>query len=107
MCTQKDNDEDVSQNAIGQQLLEDFSVDARKRMLKKSGIKRKRFEEQELRQFSIVDKEKKRWKYSDEDIEGLRGYMVENTYTRDSPMQNHKVVKKDYNGESTLATFSF
>jgi len=54
-------------------------------LLKRAGIKRKRFNEEDLKQFSMVDEEKKRWKYTEEDIIGLRKYMVNNIYTRQSP----------------------
>jgi len=93
-------DEDVSKTAIGRQLLGSFSRPARRRLLKRAGIKRKRFNEEDLKQFSMLDEEKKRWKYTEADINGLRNYMVNNIYTRQSPMKNDTVFERDYNGEN-------
>ena len=99
MCATGSKDGTVSRNVVGEQLLGAYTTGARYRMLKKAGIKQKRFDEEDLGQFSLVDKEEKRCKYTEEDIEGVRNYMVENTYTRQSPMTDDTVVKKDYNGE--------
>ncbi|KAL7533169.1 hypothetical protein ACHAXR_005078 [Thalassiosira sp. AJA248-18] len=103
MCAEKDKTSGVSKSVIGRTLLGSYSNKTHERMIEKAGIKRKRFYEQDLGQFCIIDKEKKRWKYTDEDIEGLRGYMVDNTYyTRESPMKDDTVVKKDCNGDAVL-----
>ena len=88
----------VSQNAIGRQLVPDFSEGARKRIIRKAGLKRKKFDEDDLGQFSLVDHEAKRWKYKDDEINKLREYMLDNPYTRDSPQQNDTVYKRDYIG---------
>ena len=92
-------DEDVSKTAISRQLLGSFSRPARRQLLKRAGIKRKRFNEEDLKQFSMVYEEKKRWKYTEEDIIGLRKYMVNNIFTRQSPMKNDTLFERDYNGE--------
>ena len=88
----------VSQNAIGRQLVPDFSEGARKRIIRKAGLKRKQFDKDDLGQFSLVDHEAKRWKYKDDEINKLREYMLDNPYTRDSPQQNDTVYKRDYIG---------
>ena len=102
MCATGNKDATVSTNIIGKQLLGLYSTIAWYRMLKKARIKRKRFDKEDLGQFSLVDREEKRWKYSEEEIEELRVYMLNNTYTRQSPMTNDTVVKKDYNGDAVL-----
>ena len=101
MCAAND-DNKVSDGAIGRQILGSYSMSTRRRMLRKAGIKRKRFDTQDLGQFSIVDVEEKRWKYTEADIEGLRNYMIDNTYTRDSPMKDDAIYKRDYNSEYLL-----
>ena len=75
-------DGNVSENVVGGQILGLYSTGARHRTIKKARIKRKRFDEQDMGQFFLVDKEKKHWKYHNDEIEGLRNYMVNNTYTR-------------------------
>ena len=102
MCATGSKDATVSRNIIGEQLLGSYSTIARYRMLKKARIKRKRFDKEDLGQFSLVDREEKRWKYSREEIEGLHVYMLNSTYTWQSPMTNDTVVKKDYNGHVIL-----
>ena len=39
-------------------------------------------------------------KYSEEDINSLRDYMVDNVYTRQSPMKDDTLVKKDLYGDA-------
>ena len=104
MCAANDENK-VSDGAIGRQLLGSYSSSTHLRMLRKAGIKRKRFDTQDLGQFSIVDDEKKRWNYTDADIEGVRNYMVDNTYPQDSPMKDDTIYKKDYNGEYLLLSY--
>ena len=40
---------------------------------------------QPLPSFNVIDEEKRRCKYSDEEVEKLRQWMVDNPYTRDCP----------------------
>ena len=45
---------------------------------------------------------KKRSKYPDEELYELRDYMMNNLYTRDSPLKNDRKRKRDLNGASFL-----
>ena len=40
---------------------------------------------QPLASYNVIDEEKRRCKYSDEEVEKLRQWMVDNPYTRDCP----------------------
>ena len=84
----------VPVNAICRQIFGSYSEGAAKRIMAKASIKRKRFDEEDLSQFNIIDKEKKRWKFSEDEIEKLQGYMVDNTFTRQSPMKYDTLRKK-------------
>ena len=98
MCV-SDKEDIVSKSTIGRQLLQSFPITTRWRIINIAGIKRKRFRDNEVSQFRLADKEKKRWKCSDGEMEDLREYMVENTYTRASPQKNDTLTKRDINGE--------
>lgn len=95
-------DEKVSKREISRQLLPSFSRGAQHRILKKAAIKRQRFNEEDLKQFSLVDAEQKRWKFDDDEMESLQGYMAENDFTRMSPMKNDGVRKRDLNGNKIV-----
>ena len=55
-----------------------------------------------MKQFSLVDAEQKRWKFDDDKMESLQGYMAENDFTRMSPMKNDGVRKRDLNGNKIV-----
>ena len=55
-------------------------------VLMEKGEKRSnQFFTQPLVSFNVIDEEKKRWKYSEEEVKKLRDWMVDNPYTRDCP----------------------
>ena len=87
-----------SQSALMRQLLPAFKRSSAQRILKRGSVKRKCFDEEEISMFDFLDKEKKRWKYTDDEIESMRDYMVNNTHTRMSPQMNDTIRKRDLYG---------
>ena len=98
-----DDDCDISKEALYRTVFKSVSRVSARRLMKKAGQKRKRFEEEELREFRCVDEEAKRWKYNESDIVELRKYMCNNRYTKDSPNTKDTVKARDIYGE--LCTF--
>ena len=86
--------------SIYRQILPNFSLGAAQRILDKAGKKRKRFDMEDLSEFDIIEKELLRCKYSQEEIDNLREWMVENIHTRTSPMKEDTVQKRDTNGKT-------
>ena len=100
---------EVSQEAVIRQVFPNFSRRSAQRILKKAGEKRKRFEEQELCDFTLVEDEKKRSKYSSQQIDELRNWMLTNDYSRDSPQAKDTIRERDIHGMScrSLLMYSF
>ena len=70
--TKGDNTDKGTLQAIERQTLTAFSHGAARRILKKAGKKRKRLDQDGLSQFSIVQEEEERNKYSPDEKEELR-----------------------------------
>ena len=108
MClTKGDNTDKGTIRAIERQILPAFSHGAAQRILRKAGKKRKRLDQEGLSQFSIVQEEEERNKYSPDEKEELREWMVSNIYTRDSPMKDDTVMKRDVYCELFMSTVIF
>ena len=92
----RDEGNSVSVEAIHRVLFPDFSRWSEQKMMKKVGEKRKRFDEEPISLFQMVDLEAIRWEYTIEFlIEELRAWMVNNYHTRASPKLKHNVTKCD------------
>ncbi len=63
--------------------------------MKKGSLKRKAFDDEELSNFDIIQNKLRRCQYQDEEIEKLREYMVDNTFTRTSPCMDDTVWERD------------
>ena len=87
------------QGAIIRQFLPSYSDGAARRILIKSCKKRKRLDTEELSKFCIIEKELLRCKYKPEEIELLRSWMVKNIHTRQSPMKNDMIQKRNIHGD--------
>ena len=61
---------------------------------------------EDLRDFSAVDQDAKRWKYSEKKINELQAWMTSNKYCRDSPNERDTIDKRDLNGAPTLFVVS-
>ncbi len=62
LVAKKCNNDTLSEAGIQQHILTDLSTKAGKRLLRNGGIKRKRFDDEGLEQFSLMDEEKRRSK---------------------------------------------
>ena len=96
--TEAAEEKQVSQEAVIRQVFPNFSRGSAQRILKRAGAKRKRFEEDELREFTMIDDEQKRSKYSATEIEDLRNWMCTNDYSRESPQTKDTIRERDING---------
>ena len=55
------------------------------KLMEKGEKRSAQFFTQPLVNFNVIDEEKKRWKYSEQEIDKLREWMLDNPYTRDCP----------------------
>ena len=55
----------------------------------------KRMEDESLSDFKVVEGEAKRWKYMEEDINGMREYLCSHKHTRNSPNAKDSIDQKD------------
>ena len=85
--------------AIRRQVLSRLSEGASWRLIKTAGVKRKRFEEEDIRKYRAVEEEEDRLKYPEQEILDLQEFMCSNVYTRFSPNVNDTVRKRDRNGD--------
>ena len=86
--------------AIRRQVLSRLSNGASWRLIKTAGMKRKRFEEEDIRKYRAVEEEEDRLKYPEQEILDLQEFMCSNVYTRFSPNENDTIRKRDVNGMS-------
>ena len=86
--------------AIRRQVLSRLSHGASWRLIKTAGMKRKRFEEEDIRKYRAVEEEEDRLKYPEQEILDLQEFMCSNVYTRFSPNENDTIRKRDVNGMS-------
>ncbi|EJK47945.1 hypothetical protein THAOC_33300, partial [Thalassiosira oceanica] len=89
----------VSERAVLRQVFPNFSRLTAQRIMRKAGEKRKKFEEEELREFTLFEDEVRRSKYSDQEIDDLRNWMLTNDYSRDSPQAKDTIRERDLNGD--------
>ena len=94
-----DNTCSVSRETIYRTVFKSLPRSCAQRLLIKSGKKRKRFQQKEMREFRCVEEEKRRSKLTDEDYIALRKYMCNNRYTRYSPNAEDTVRARTIHGE--------
>ena len=99
MCLVRGDESDKGNaRAIRRHVLTGYSHGAANRILNKAGKKRKRFDDEDLSNFDIYEREAIRCKYNDEEMEDFRTWMVTNPYARTSPMKDHTVIRRDHRG---------
>ena len=86
--------------AIRRQVLSRLSNGASWRPIKTAGMKRKRFEVEDISKYRAVEEEEDRLKYPEQEILDLQEFMYSNVYTRFSPNENDTIRKRDVNGMS-------
>ena len=67
--------------------------------MKKAGKNRKRMEDESLSNFRVVEDEAKRFKYTEEDIIGMREYLSSHKHTRDSLNAKDSIDQRDMYGK--------
>ena len=100
MCLVKrvDDNENVLHRSIFRTVFKSLGRWVTQRLMTKAGKKRKRMEDEDLREFRVVDANAKRGKYDEPEIVKLQKYMCDNRYTRTSPMTKHTIDKRDIYG---------
>ena len=102
MCLSKGLDDDscVSRGAIYRHAFPSMTTTSARRLLTEGEKKRKKFEEGCLRDFRAVDKDAKRWKYSEQEIHELREWMTTNRECLHSPNEKDHIRERDLFGAS-------
>ena len=87
-----------TKRAIRREILGALSNGTAWRLLTRAGEKRKKFEQEDIREYRAVEIEEERMKYPDDEINDLQEYMCNNLHTRNSPNTEDTLRKRDRNG---------
>ena len=105
MCISKGDETDKShgkKSKIQRQVLGNFDRQAVNCMLDKASKRRQQFDAEDLSKFHIIKKELTRRKYDHKEIIALRTWLATNVNTRDYPMANDLIRKRDHNREYVI-----
>ena len=76
---------EVSDRACERECFPSWHHRSIQKLMDKGEKRSNQFFTQPLASLNVIDEEKKRWKYSEAEVERLREWMVDNPYTRDCP----------------------
>ena len=94
-----DHNGNVSKDMIYRTVFKSLPRKTARRLLEKSGEKQKKFRQEEMHEFTCVEEEARRSKFTDKDYIELRKYMCNNRYTRDFSNKKDTVRARTIHGK--------